>query len=256
MKIFLLLFTSIVLLYSKNFYIMTYTDMITATNISLMNKEDDTWFFVDKHNKLIEPSNPISQNNFYDYNQHIINQNKRIKIYTIPSKAMNNTIKKGQYILTLIDNNKIPMRNDLITFKDPTSQKDIHYLKRCIAIGGDIIFAKNKDIYLHPYEGNQFIKTHYKNYEIISLDNKLFIKNPYKQKNKGIHFDANITKENSNHFKLMKRIQFDMIEIPKNEFFMIGDNRDHSNDSRFFGTIKQKDILGYSILLKFKDNPK
>lgn len=54
----------------------------------------------------------------------------------------------------------------------------------------------------------------------------------------------------------MKFIKFDMIKIPKNEFFMIGDNRDHSNNSRFFGTIKQDDIVGYSILLKFKNNPK
>lgn len=54
----------------------------------------------------------------------------------------------------------------------------------------------------------------------------------------------------------MKLINFEMIKVPKGEFFMLGDNRDHSNDSRFLGTIKQKDILGYSILLKFKDNPK
>ena len=32
--------------------------------------------------------------------------------------------------------------------------------------------------------------------------------------------------------------------MPENEFFMIGDNRDHSDDSRFWGTVPYKFIVG------------
>lgn len=228
--------------------------MIFATDLSLNNNEDDTWFFVDTNNNLISPTNSQAKNNFYKYYNYMKDNNYFIKIYKIPTYAMSKTIKKDDYILTFINKNYIPKRNDLIAFKYKKNNRETIYLKRCVAIAGDIIFEKDKNIFLHPYEGNVFVTNQYKGYETIILNNNLYIKNPYKLKNKGIHHDPNVLKSAS--MSPIELFDFKPIQIPKDEYFMLGDNRDHSNDSRFLGTIKRRNILGYSIILKFKNDEK
>ena len=133
-----------------------------------------------------------------------------------------------------------PKRGDIVVFRYPHNEK-IHYVKRCVALDGDILFYQDKNLFLHHHEGNEYIKNNFKDMEIIDIDGMLFVKNPYLKEHPGIHHDPNVTVYNSNYEKLfnMKPIQ-----VPKGEFFMMGDNRDHSNDSRFWGTVKYKFIVG------------
>jgi signal peptidase I len=145
-----------------------------------------------------------------------------------------------------------PLRGDIVVFRYPNNDK-IHYVKRCVAVGGDIVYYENKTLYLHPNEGNDFVKTNYKGYETQTVNGLLFVKNPYKKEHPGIHHDADVTKQTSSHTKL-----FDMmpIKVPEDEFFMMGDNRDHSNDSRFWGTVKYKYIMGtpWFVYFSWDDN--
>ena len=147
-----------------------------------------------------------------------------------------------------------PKRGDIVVFRYP-HDPDIHYVKRAVAVGGDTIFLKNKILYLHPKEGNDFVKTEFKDYETINLDGKLFVASPYEKEHKGIHSDPNVTKAYSNPKEL-----FDMQEIiiPDDETFMMGDNRDHSNDSRFWGSVPYKYIVGkpWFIYFSWDDNYK
>ena len=80
----------------------------------------------------------------------------------------------------------------------------------------------------------------------------LFIKDPYKKVHSGIHNDPTVTKENSTYIQI-----FDMlsIQVPKDNYFMMGDNRDHSNDSRFWGTVPKEYVIGKvkSIYINFTD---
>lgn len=140
-----------------------------------------------------------------------------------------------------------PKRGDIVVFRYPNNPK-IHYVKRCVAVGKDIIFYKDKELYIHPHEGNAFIEKNYQDYDLVTIDNKLFVKNPYTKKHKGIHHDNSVTPQTSPYTKL-----FDMerIQIPKGEFFMMGDNRDHSNDSRFWGTVKYRYIVGTPWIVYF-----
>ena len=133
-----------------------------------------------------------------------------------------------------------PQRGDIVVFRYPHDEK-VHYVKRCVATGGDLLFVKDKALYLHPKKGNEFIKTHYKGYEIVALEDLLFVKNPYIKEHPGIHHDPSITPSNTPYRQIFNT---SLIKVPNKEFFMMGDNRDHSNDSRFWGTVQYKDIVG------------
>ncbi len=133
-----------------------------------------------------------------------------------------------------------PKRGDIVIFRYPVNPK-IHYVKRCVAVGGDYLFVHDKDLYLHPHEGNAYIEKHYPKSSIIKIDNLLWVKNPYMHTHPGIHHDANITNDGRYPIEIF---EFPPVEVPKDHYFMMGDNRDHSNDSRFWGTVPYKLIVG------------
>ncbi|VAY86776.1 Signal peptidase I [hydrothermal vent metagenome] len=146
----------------------------------------------------------------------------------------------------LIEGDK-PQRGDIVVFRYPDNHK-VHYVKRCIATGGDIVALQNKHLLLLPKEGDEFVKKNYPKENIVTIKNKLWVIDPYKLKHPGIHNDNTITKNNTSYIEL-----FDMspTQIPKGEFFMMGDNRDHSNDSRFWGTVPYRYIVGTPWFIYF-----
>ncbi len=146
----------------------------------------------------------------------------------------------------LIDGPK-PQRGDIVVFRYPKNDS-IHYVKRCVATGGDIIALRDKHLFLHPHEGNEYVKENYKDYKTVEVDGKLFIMDPYRKDHPGIHNDPSVTRDGLQPYQL-----FDMLptQIPEGEFFMMGDNRDHSNDSRFWGTVAYKFIVGTPWFIYF-----
>ena len=146
----------------------------------------------------------------------------------------------------LIEGDK-PERGDIVVFRYPKDDS-IHYVKRCVATGGDIIALKDKHLLLHPKEGNDYVKKNYPADRIVESDGKLYVIDPYKLEHPGIHNDPKVTKDG-----LQPYLLFDMmpIQIPEGEFFMMGDNRDHSNDSRFWGTVEYKYIVGTPWFIYF-----
>ncbi len=153
----------------------------------------------------------------------------------------------------LIEGDK-PQRGDIVVFRYPHNEK-IHYVKRCVATGGDILFLQNKDLYIHYNEGDEYIKSNFTNHNIIEFNNMLFVKNPYKKNHPGIHNDKSVIQNGTQPDKLFNMMP---ILVPNSEYFMMGDNRDHSNDSRFWGTVAYKYIVGtpWFIYFSWDENKK
>ncbi len=183
--------------------------------------------------------------------------------------------------LHLIDGGT-PKRGEIVIFRYPNNIK-LHYVKRCVALPGDELFLQNKNLYLHPYEGKAYILKHYKGDIIIKKDGLLWVKNPYMKLYHGIHHDLSMTSDTpvllSNHggmeiintqakydmilrniYRLPSNIrllqhnpvfQIPIIKVPKHDYFMMGDNRDHSDDSRFWGFVPYANLVGTPWFIYF-----
>ncbi|MDA7816838.1 signal peptidase I [Sulfurimonas sp.] len=148
--------------------------------------------------------------------------------------------------LRLIDGDK-PNRGDIVIFRPPHNPKT-HFVKRCVATPGDELFLHEKDLYIHHSEGDAWIEKNFKDAEVVVFANKLWVKNPYKNEHKGIHNDKKII----NNGKYPEALfNFSPIKIDDDNYFMMGDNRDHSNDSRFWGAVPYENIEGTPWFIYF-----
>ncbi len=159
-----------------------------------------------------------------------------------------------------------PEREDIVIFRYPKNNK-IHYVKRCVATGGDELLYGEKKLMIHFNEGDEYIKKNYPKEKIIKLYDKLWVINPYMSKYPGIQYtpEGNTGYEyltasynyNKEIDMSIKRITHNdgteehlfYKKVEKDHFYMIGDNRDNSNDSRFWGSVPYKLIVGQPWLI-------
>jgi len=160
-----------------------------------------------------------------------------------------------------------------VIFGYPKNNK-IHYVKRCVAVWGDEILYANKKLFIHFHEGEAYMKENYPADKIVSLRDKLWVENPYMDKYPGIQYAP----EGSNIFEVLlqyyaydkeinmvpvyvdglnapvynimeKGINALYTKVEEDHYYMMGDNRDNSNDSRFWGSVPYRLIVGKPWLI-------
>jgi signal peptidase I len=153
-----------------------------------------------------------------------------------------------------------PKREDIVIFRNPQTPK-VRFVKRCVAVGDDEILYINKKLFVHFHEftTEKEILTHYPEAIIKKLRGKLFVENPYMAKYPGIQYVPESRSAFENlllHYQYNKKIDMTPVTIPElktigfykkvepDHFYMIGDNRDNSSDSRFWGSVPYKYIEG------------
>lgn len=132
-----------------------------------------------------------------------------------------------------------PSRGDIVIFRYPNNTQ-LHYVKRCVALAGDELFLKDKILYLHPREGDEYAQKAFPGYEIIEQEGKLWVKDPYTKEHPGIHHDERVVRDTPDFAMIQNGeyiFDFPPTIVPDGQYFMMGDNRDHSNDSRFWGAV-------------------
>lgn len=143
-----------------------------------------------------------------------------IDSYKLQSSGMASTILEGDLLMADINHykTKTPKRGDIIVFKYP-QEEDVIMIKRVIAIGGDTIESRDKIIYLNGEK----------------------IEEPYV-----IHGDdSNIIEKGESP----PRDNFGPIEVPEDKLFVMGDNRDRSRDSRYWGFVDEEAVIGKALYL-------
>jgi signal peptidase I len=155
-----------------------------------------------------------------------------LQAYRIPSESMLNTLLVGDFLFVnkmeygpkvpfthiRLPGLRAPRRGDVIVFDfppDPSKQ----FIKRCIATGGQTLEVKHKLVYV---DGNKLVE-------------------PYVQ-----HI---VPTEDPEGYT--PRDNYRPPTVPPGQLFMMGDNRDNSYDSRFWGPVPMDLVQGHAMFIYF-----
>ncbi len=140
--------------------------------------------------------------------------------FVLPSRSMANTLLPGDYIIvdTWAYANTEPKRGDIIVFKYPNNPKTF-FTKRLIAIPGDAVSMSKGRVKID----NKWISEAY----VLPINNTITSTKIY-----------------------------EMGDVPEGYYFMLGDNRDQSNDSRSWGFLQKEAVYGKAVSTWFSFSSK
>jgi signal peptidase I len=153
-----------------------------------------------------------------------------IQAFTIPSGSMIPTLLIGDYVLVnkFVYGPRIPFtdkrffslrgpeRGEIIVFKYPRNHKR-DFIKRVIGVPGDVLEVRNKIVYVN---GERF-------------------ENSFTQHvDRATYLVGNVPRDN-----------FGPVTVPADKYFVMGDNRDQSEDSRFWGFVDIDEIKGKAFII-------
>lgn len=152
-----------------------------------------------------------------------------VQAFKIPSGSMLPTLQIGDHLLVnkLLYGVRVPIvgtrflsffepeRGDIIVFVYP-EDRDKDFIKRIVGVPGDVIEIRQKQLYRN---GKPVDRT----------------SEPYAQYTKGVEPGV--------------RDNFGPVTVPEGHVYVMGDNRDHSFDSRFWGFVPYEDIKGKAFII-------
>ncbi len=131
----------------------------------------------------------------------------------VSGHSMEPNFQNGDYILTnkIVYKMKDPQRGDIVIFKSP-SNKDVDYIKRVIGLPGETVMLSKQKFYIN----GKLLEERY-------------------DYNKPVYGESFMQED-------------EVIEVPPDHYFVVGDNRPGSSDSREFGTVSKYDFIGQAFL--------
>jgi signal peptidase I len=170
-----------------------------------------------------------------------------IRIYRVPTGAMMNTILPGDRVLTILDAHGNLNRGDIVVFKLPNDQK-VEYIKRIIGLPGETIQLRGSKVFIN---GKELPEAR----AYINLSNDILTdpRRPFPEisrEGEG-NYRVYYTKHDDDGDEIIgaKYAVVEPFVIPPGHFFILGDCRDNSLDSRFWGTVPRELIIGRGLMI-------
>jgi len=159
-----------------------------------------------------------------------------IQAFRIPSQSMEDTLLVGDFLFvnkflygaklpfmeTRLPRVRAPKRGDIIVFKSPQDGRD--FIKRCVAVAGDTVEVRAKVLYLNGKPQTE----------------------PFVKHQPGLRPPGSD-----------RRDYFGPFVVPPGNLFMMGDNRENSADSRYWGALPLGLVKGKAMFIYFSiDSPR
>ena len=188
--------------------------------------------------------------------------------FRIPSESMLPTLEVGDLILVnkfiygirlpILGNQLIPVKNpkagDVIVFRYPVDPS-LDYIKRVVAVGGDRIEYRDKRLFINGKPQATTSLDHYYSARRLRFFNQF-------EESIGNHSHRIIVDDEApvvpaqagaGIFPKSDRCVFNSTgfycDVPENHYFVMGDNRDNSSDSRFWGFVSNEQVVGKAFLI-------
>ena len=169
-----------------------------------------------------------------------------VEPFQIPSSSMVPTLKVGDYILvnkftygirlpvirTKIFDFNTPQRGDVMVFFPP-HMNDTYYIKRVVGLPGDKVSYRNKVLSVN---GEAVVQEH-----LATLPEG---NTRYQLSLEALGHSNHLMQTNE-----MRRSRDFSVVVKPGHYFMMGDNRDNSSDSRVWGQVPEKDIVGKAFAI-------
>jgi len=182
-----------------------------------------------------------------------------IEPFKIPSSSMKDTLSEGDRILVckFIYGFKIPFskrrifkfreirRGDVFVFVPPHEKRQ-RFIKRVVAVAGDTVETRDKILYINGEPVDERAYVRYINART-PIDFPPFRNISEAQFTNGKNVDA------ENSLSILPNDGYPFV-VPKGFVFAMGDNRDESSDSRFWGPVRTSDIKGKALFVYWSYN--
>jgi signal peptidase I len=178
-----------------------------------------------------------------------------VEAFKIPSGSMIPTLTIGDHLLvnkfiygpripftdTRIFTWKEPKRGDIIVFKYPENEAK-NFIKRVVGLAGDKIEIKGGRLFINdqPVPVSELGVYDVKEEGAAS---------PYYSEPKLLEEQVGTVKHQILHLRDQSGYNYGPILVPKDSVFVMGDNRDNSQDSRVWGFVRHNKILGRALII-------
>ncbi|MFL6300635.1 MAG: signal peptidase I [Terriglobales bacterium] len=171
-----------------------------------------------------------------------------VQAFQIPSESMETTLLIGDYLLVDkvhysnggIWGKILPYRDlqrgEIVVFRYPLTP-ELHFVKRVIGLPGDHVKLVNR----HVYVNGQLM--HDEKYARYSMFDENRSRDDFPELDRYDNMDPGWLNE------LPKVVKSRELIVPSNDYFVMGDNRDHSFDSRYWGFVPRENVVGRPIVV-------